>query len=81
MTYQKVQHIFFPYISERLTNYVISYQYQLSLHCLYIKNILLLNLQDIKSNPWPCRSLTLKFCYSNLNGPAAHGFTKLSLIE
>ena len=51
------------------------------LHCLYIKNFLLLKSGDIKSNPRPCKSSALKFCRWNLNGLAAQEFTKLSLLE
>ena len=51
------------------------------LHYLYIKHFLLLKSGDIESNPGPCKSSTLKFCHWNLNGLAAHEFTKLSLLE
>ena len=51
------------------------------LHYLYIKHFLLLKSGDIESNPGPCNSSTLKFCHWNLNGLAAHEFTKLSLLE
>ena len=50
-------------------------------HCLYIQNFLLLKLGDIKSIPGTSKSSTLKFCHWNLNGLAAHKFTKLSLVE
>ena len=36
---------------------------------------------DIESNPGPRKSSTLKVCHWNLNGLAAHEFTKLSLLE
>ena len=48
---------------------------------MYIQNFLLLKSGDIKSNPGPCKSSTLKFCHWNLNGLAAHEFTKLPLLE
>ena len=51
------------------------------LHCLYIKNFLLLKSGDIESNPGPRKSSTLKFCHWNLNGLAAHEFIKLSFLE
>ena len=51
------------------------------LHCLCIQNFLLLNSGDIESDPGPRKSSTLKFCHWNLNGLAAHEFTKLSLLE
>ena len=51
------------------------------LHCLYIKNFLLLKSGDIKFNPGPRKSSVLKFFHWNLNGLAAHEFTKLSLLE
>ena len=50
-----------------------------ALHCLYMKNFLLLKSGDIESNPGLRKSLALKFCHWNLNGLAAHIFTKLSL--
>ena len=46
------------------------------LHCLCIQNFLLLKSVDIESNPGPRKSSTLKFCHWNLNGLAAHKFTK-----
>ena len=51
------------------------------LHCLCIQNFLLLNSGDIESDPGPRKSSTLKFCHWNLNGLAAHEFTKLSPLE
>ena len=51
------------------------------LHCLYIKNFLLLKSGGIESNPGPRKRSALKFCHWNLNGVAAHEFTKLSLLE
>ena len=51
------------------------------LHCLYIKDFLLLKSGDIASNPGPPKSSALMFCLWNLNGLAAHEFIKLSLLE
>ena len=51
------------------------------LHCLYIKNFLLLKVGDFESNPGPRKSSALKFCHWDLNCLAAHEFTELSLLE
>ena len=50
------------------------------LHCLYIKNFLLLKSGDLESNPGPRKRSALKFCHWNLNGLAAREFIKLSLL-
>ena len=42
------------------------------LHCLYIKNFLLLKLGDIESNPGRRKSSTLKLFHCNSNGVAPH---------
>ena len=47
-----------------------------ALHCLYIKNFILLKSGDIESNAGPRKSSALKFSL-NLNGLAAYEFTKL----
>ena len=79
-------------LSKRLT-YILSLNLRLAyqscnfllisvvLHCLYIRNFFLLKSVDIESNPGPRNSSALKFCHWNLNGLAAHEFTKLSLLE
>ena len=79
-------------LSKRLT-YILSLNLRLAyqscnfllisvvLHCLYIRNFFLLKSVDIESNPGPRNSSALKFCHWNLNGLAAHEFTKLYLLE
>ena len=59
--------------------------------CLYISSfcffatvfskILLVNSGDIEINPCPRKSSPIKFCHWNLNGLAAHDFTKVPSIE
>ena len=43
--------------------------------------ILLVNSGDIETNPGSKKSSPIKFCHWNLNGLAAHDFTKVPLIE
>ena len=48
---------------------------------MYIKIFLLVKSGDIESNPELSKSLARKFCHWNINGLAAHEFTKLALLE
>ena len=50
--------------------------YSFNLH-----HLLLLQSGVIEINPGPKKSSRLNFCHWNLNGIAAHGFVKVTLIE
>ena len=43
--------------------------------------IILVNSGDTEPNLGPRKSSPIKFCHCNLNGLAAHDFTKVPLIE